>query len=204
MPRIAIDQRDLFLNTNLPRASARIKMAPLAALFVLAVAWGAASAAAASAAQGAAPAAAPLTAEDVNAWLDGYLPYALATGDIAGAEVAIVKDGALVTERGYGFADVKKRTPVDPKVTMFRPGSVSKLIVWTAVMQQVEAGKIDLDADINSNSCRGISFRRRVTSSRPRSYAKSRCTMSASASTGSPPTSTSSFTRSDSWYPASW
>ncbi len=97
-------------------------------------------------AQGPAPV---LTAEDANAWLDGFVPYALATGDIAGAEVAIVKDGAVVTERGYGFANVEKRTPVDPKVTMFRPGSVSKLIVWTAVMQQVEAGKIDLDADVN-------------------------------------------------------
>jgi CubicO group peptidase (beta-lactamase class C family) len=95
-------------------------------------------------AQGPAPV---LTAEDANAWLDGFVPYALATGDIAGAEVAIVKDGAVVTERGYGFANVEKS--VDPKVTMFRPGSVSKLIVWTAVMQQVEAGKIDLDADVN-------------------------------------------------------
>jgi len=93
--------------------------------------------------------AAPLTAEDVNAWLDGYLPYALATGDIPGAEIAIVKDGAVVTERGYGFADVEKRTPVDAKVTMFRPGSVSKLIVWTAVMQLIEQGKISLDGDIN-------------------------------------------------------
>jgi CubicO group peptidase (beta-lactamase class C family) len=90
-----------------------------------------------------------LNTEDANAWLDGYLPYALATGDIAGAEVAIVKDGTVVTERGYGFSDVEKRMPVDPKLTLFRPGSVSKLITWTAVMQQVEAGKIDLDADIN-------------------------------------------------------
>jgi CubicO group peptidase (beta-lactamase class C family) len=107
--------------------------------------------AAAPAAQSAAAAAAAheLTAVDANSWLDGFVPYALKTGDIAGAEVAIVKDGAVVTERGYGFSDVEKRTPVDPKVTMFRPGSVSKLIVWTAVMQQVEAGKIDLDADIN-------------------------------------------------------
>ena len=107
-------------------------------------------AAAPAAQSAAAPAAAhELTAVDANSWLDGFVPYALKTGDIAGAEVAIVRDGAVVTERGYGFADVEKRTPVDPKVTMFRPGSVSKLIVWTAVMQQVEAGKIDLDADIN-------------------------------------------------------
>jgi CubicO group peptidase (beta-lactamase class C family) len=96
-----------------------------------------------------APAAALLTADDLNAWLDGYMPYALHTGDIAGAVVAVVKDGQIVTERGYGYADVEKRTPVDPKLTLFRPGSVSKLFTWTAVMQQVEQGKIDLDADVN-------------------------------------------------------
>jgi CubicO group peptidase (beta-lactamase class C family) len=95
-----------------------------------------------------APAAA-LTAQDVNAWLDGYLPYALHTGDIAGAVVAVVKDGQVLTERGFGYSDVAKRTAVDPKLTLFRPGSVSKLFTWTAVMQQVEQGKIDLDADVN-------------------------------------------------------
>jgi CubicO group peptidase (beta-lactamase class C family) len=91
----------------------------------------------------------PLTADDVNAWLDGYLPYALHTGDIAGAVVAVVKDGQILTERGYGYSDVAKHTPVDPKLTLFRPGSVSKLVTWTAVMQLVEQGKIDLDADVN-------------------------------------------------------
>jgi CubicO group peptidase (beta-lactamase class C family) len=112
----------------------------------------AAAAAQASPAQAAAPAApagVPLSADDLNAWLDGYMPYALHTGDIAGAVVAVVKDGQIVTERGFGYADVEKRTPVDPKLTLFRPGSVSKLFTWTAVMQQVEQGKIDLDADVN-------------------------------------------------------
>ncbi len=90
-----------------------------------------------------------LTAEDVNAWLDGYMPYALATGDLAGAVVAVVKDGQILTERGFGYADVATKKPVDPKLTLFRPGSVSKLITWTAVMQLVEQGKIDLDADVN-------------------------------------------------------
>ncbi len=107
-------------------------------------------------AQGSAPApamsagpAAPLTAADVNAWLDGYLPYALKTGDIAGAVVVVVKDGQVLTERGYGYSDVAKRLPVDPALTLFRPGSVSKLLTWTAVMQLVEQGKINLDADVN-------------------------------------------------------
>ena len=97
----------------------------------------------------AAATAAPLTATDVNAWLDGYMPYALRTGDIAGAVVVVVKDGQVLTERGYGYSDVAKRLPVDPALTLFRPGSVSKLLTWTAVMQLVEQGKIDLDADVN-------------------------------------------------------
>lgn len=90
-----------------------------------------------------------LTADDVNAWLDGYMPYALATGDLAGAVVAVVKDGQVLFEKGYGYADVEKRTPPDPKLTLFRPGSTSKLFTWTAVMQLVEQGKLDLDADVN-------------------------------------------------------
>ncbi|HEY3812757.1 MAG TPA: serine hydrolase domain-containing protein [Caulobacteraceae bacterium] len=90
-----------------------------------------------------------LTADDVNTFLDGYIPYALKEGDIASAVVVVVKDGQVLTERGYGYADVAKQTPVDPKTTLFRPGSISKLFMWTAVMQLQEQGKIDLDADIN-------------------------------------------------------
>jgi CubicO group peptidase (beta-lactamase class C family) len=90
-----------------------------------------------------------LTAEDAAAFLDGMLPSSMAIGDIAGATVAIVKDDALLLTRGYGFADVEKRIPVSAEQTLFRPASISKLFTWTAVMQQVEAGKLDLDHDIN-------------------------------------------------------
>lgn len=97
---------------------------------------------------GATPAA-PLTAQDLSAWLDGYVPLALQKGEIAGAVVVIVKDGQILAEKGYGFADIDARRPVDPRRTLFRIGSVSKLFTWTAVMQLVEQGKIDLDADVN-------------------------------------------------------
>jgi len=93
---------------------------------------------------------AALTKSDVDGWLDGLMPYALSRGDIAGAVVIVVKDGQILTERGFGFADVKSRRPVDPQRTLFRPGSISKLFTWTAVMQQVEAGKLDLDTDVNT------------------------------------------------------
>ena len=92
----------------------------------------------------------PLTKADVDVWLDGYLPYALRTADIPGAVVTVVKDGQLLTARGFGYADREKRTPVDPDRTLFRPGSVSKLVTWTAAMQLVEQGKLDLDKDINT------------------------------------------------------
>ena len=91
-----------------------------------------------------------LTHEDVEAWLDGYVPYALERGGVAGAVVVVVKDGKVLLQKGYGYADIATRKPVDPDTTLFRPGSVSKLFAWTAVMQLVEQGKLDLDRDVNT------------------------------------------------------
>ncbi len=87
---------------------------------------------------------------DLDAWLDGYMPFALNTSDIPGAVVVVVRDGQVLSARGFGYADVDKRTPVDGERTLFRVGSVSKLVTWTAVMQMVEQGKVDLDADVNT------------------------------------------------------
>jgi len=100
-------------------------------------------------AQDAAPVAHELTAQDAQAWLDGLMPTALRTARAPGAVVVIVKDGQVLLEKGYGLADEKRRIPVDPRRTLFRPGSTSKLFTWTAVMQLVEQGKLDLDVDVN-------------------------------------------------------
>lgn len=90
-----------------------------------------------------------LTAEDASAWLDGMMPTLLRVTRTPGVVVAIVKDGKPLVQKGYGFADLEKRIPADPYKSLFRPGSISKLFTWTAVMQQVEQGKLDLDADVN-------------------------------------------------------
>jgi CubicO group peptidase (beta-lactamase class C family) len=94
-------------------------------------------------------AAAAMTAADVEAFLDGLMPAQLGPSDVAGAVVVVVKDGQILFGRGYGWADVEKRVPVDWQTTLFRPGSISKLFTWTSVMQQVEKGKLDLDTDVN-------------------------------------------------------
>ncbi len=96
-----------------------------------------------------AKAAPAMTTQDLDAFFAGLVPYALHRADIPGAVVVVVKDGKVLLANGYGYADVKTKRPVDPATTIFRPGSVSKLFTWTAVMQLVQAGKIDLDADVN-------------------------------------------------------
>jgi len=96
-----------------------------------------------------APGSHELAADDLGAFLDGLVPMQLQREDIAGAVIAVVKDGQLLFAKGYGFSDAAKKTPVTPDGTLFRPGSISKLFTWTAVMQQVEQGKLDLDRDVN-------------------------------------------------------
>ena len=90
-----------------------------------------------------------MTAADVEAFLDGLVPLQLKRDDIAGATISIVKDGKLLFAKGYGYADVEKQKPVSAQETLFRPGSISKLFTWTAVMQLLEQGKLDLDRDVN-------------------------------------------------------
>lgn len=91
-----------------------------------------------------------MTAADVEAFLDGFMPMQLQRENIAGAVVLVVKDGKVLAAKGYGYSDVEKKIPVSVDSTLFRPGSISKLFTWTAVMQLVEQGKLDLDKDINS------------------------------------------------------
>ncbi|MDX1546767.1 MAG: serine hydrolase domain-containing protein, partial [Rhodothermales bacterium] len=51
--------------------------------------------------------------------------------------------------RGYGYADLATRRPVDPATTLFQVASVSKLFTATAVMLLAEEGRVRLDADVN-------------------------------------------------------
>jgi len=90
-----------------------------------------------------------LTAPDLEAFLDGLMPAQLERENIAGAVIAVVKDGKLLFAKGYGYADMEKRRPVTADATLFRPGSISKLFTWTSVMQLVEQGKLGLDKDVN-------------------------------------------------------
>jgi CubicO group peptidase (beta-lactamase class C family) len=86
---------------------------------------------------------------ELEAFLDGVMTANLRDKHVAGATVAVVKDGQVFLAKGYGWADAAKRAPVSGDSTLFRIGSISKLFTWTSVMQLVEQGKLDLDADVN-------------------------------------------------------
>jgi CubicO group peptidase (beta-lactamase class C family) len=92
----------------------------------------------------------PRDRAELEAFLDEELGREMVKHHIAGAAVAVVKDGELFFAKGYGDADRENGVPVDPEQTIFHVGSVGKLFTWTAVMQLAEQGKLDLDEDINT------------------------------------------------------
>jgi CubicO group peptidase (beta-lactamase class C family) len=92
----------------------------------------------------------PSDPKELEAFIDGIMAAHLEANHIAGATIAVVKDGQIFFAKGYGYANFKSKAPVLPDRTMFRPGSVSKLFTWTAVMQLYEQGKLNLDADVNT------------------------------------------------------
>lgn len=89
-----------------------------------------------------------ITSRDLERFFARSLEQRRREGNIPGAAVVVVKDGAVVFARGYGWSDIASRQPVSVTNTGFRLGSLSKLFTWTAVMQLVEQGALDLNADI--------------------------------------------------------
>ncbi|KQZ18419.1 MULTISPECIES: serine hydrolase [Caulobacter] len=92
---------------------------------------------------------APLPPADLEAYVDGVVRDRMARDHIAGVTVAVVQNGQVVLKKGYGVASLRDRRQVDPDTTLFRVGSISKTFTWIALMNEVEAGRMRLDAPIN-------------------------------------------------------
>lgn len=99
------------------------------------------------------PVVAPSDSIDVDAmrdFLDGFFATAMESLHVPGAVFVFVDNGQVVLKKGYGFANLAKKTPVDPDTTLFQIASMSKLFTATAVMQLYEQGKLQLDEDVNT------------------------------------------------------
>ncbi len=86
---------------------------------------------------------------EFETFLDGIMAAQMRSYKIAGAAVVVVKGGEIFYQKGYGYSDIKIKIPVNPSDTLFKTGSTAKLLTWTAVMQLVEQGKLDLNRNIN-------------------------------------------------------
>jgi CubicO group peptidase (beta-lactamase class C family) len=89
------------------------------------------------------------TSSEIEDFFNTAINHQLNTSHVVSAAVAVVKDGEIVFANGYGYANLAENKLATPDEIIFRIGSVSKVFVWVAVMQLVEQGKLDLDADIN-------------------------------------------------------
>jgi len=88
---------------------------------------------------------------DLEARIDSLLESSMDALHIPGMVISIVMDGGVLLSKGYGLADLASNRPMDPDVTVVRPGSISKLFTVTAVMQLVEQGRLGLDDDVNEH-----------------------------------------------------
>ena len=92
----------------------------------------------------------PIDPSELEAFLDDFITTQLETYQIPGAAVVIVADGKVLLTKGYGTIHGLSQRPVIADQTLFHVGSVTKLLTWTAVMQLVEQGRLDLHADVNT------------------------------------------------------
>jgi CubicO group peptidase (beta-lactamase class C family) len=83
------------------------------------------------------------------AFFDGSVPDRLVRDRVPGVVVSVVTGDKTVFAKGYGSADLDAQVAFDPARSLVRIASITKLFTWTAVMQQVEAGRLDLNADVN-------------------------------------------------------
>lgn len=87
---------------------------------------------------------------EVRKFADSYFAKPEIASNLAGALVVVVKDGEVLLNEGYGYADVASKKLIDPKTTLFRMASITKVVTATAAMQLVEQGKLDLQKDVAS------------------------------------------------------
>ena len=76
--------------------------------------------------------------------LDEYVQAQMVRQHVPGLALAVVQNGRVVAEKGYGLADVERGVPVTPE-TVFEIGSITKQFTATAILMLVEQGKVRLD-----------------------------------------------------------
>ncbi len=88
--------------------------------------------------------------KELEALIDSIVEKEISESIVPGVTVSIVKDGEILFTKGYGYANIEQKIPVDADRTLFRVASLSKLFTATATMQLYEQGLIDLEGDVSN------------------------------------------------------
>jgi CubicO group peptidase (beta-lactamase class C family) len=86
---------------------------------------------------------------DLEQFLDEFFNAQMDELHVPGVAISVVDHGEIILAKGYGFADLDNKKPIDPAKTLMRTGSTCKLVTATAAMQLVEEGRLQLDVDVN-------------------------------------------------------
>ena len=86
---------------------------------------------------------------DSLAVADAWLNALVNKNKVPGLSITVIKNDHVLLQKGYGFAEIETRTPVDPLKTVFRIASASKPIAASALAQMVEEGTLCLDTSFN-------------------------------------------------------
>jgi CubicO group peptidase (beta-lactamase class C family) len=92
----------------------------------------------------------PEKIEGLPAFIDATVPKLMEQGHVPGVAVAVVHEGRIVMLRGYGQARLDSGARVDASRTLFRIGSVSKVLTAAAAVQLADRGMLDLQRDIRA------------------------------------------------------
>jgi len=90
-----------------------------------------------------------LFADAYEDFFNDYIKKALESSEVTGLTLAVVHEDKVFLN-GYGLADIEKKSPVDPRKTLFRIGSVTKVFTALALMREDDLGRIDLEKPVNS------------------------------------------------------
>jgi CubicO group peptidase (beta-lactamase class C family) len=89
-----------------------------------------------------------LSTDDLQAYIDAVVPAIMQRDHIMGATVAVVQGKTPLVIKGYGYDRLTPARRVDPYASLFRLGSMTKTFTWIVARQEVEAGRLSLDAPI--------------------------------------------------------
>jgi CubicO group peptidase (beta-lactamase class C family) len=93
--------------------------------------------------------AASLTSAGVQRWADSFFQSNMAASRVPGAVIVVVDHGHIVLAKGYGVTTPVGGRPIDPKTTLFRLGSITKVLTAIVATQLIDEGRLDPASDVN-------------------------------------------------------